>query len=57
MPAVVKAMECVDESVGRIIEAGKRLGYVVLVTADHGNADQMLETKKGKTSASAPRTR
>ena len=48
--AVVKAMECVDEGVGRIIEAGKRLGYVVLVTADHGNADQMLETKKGKTS-------
>ena len=48
--AVVKAMECVDEGVGRIVEAGKRLGYVVLVTADHGNADQMLETKKGKTS-------
>ena len=48
--AVVKAMECVDEGIGRIIEAGKRLGYVVLVTADHGNADQMLETKKGKTS-------
>ena len=43
-------MECVDEGVGRIVEAGKRLGYVVLVTADHGNADQMLETKKGKTS-------
>ena len=48
--AVVKAMEYVDEGVGRIVEAGKRLGYVVLVTADHGNADQMLETKKGKTS-------
>ena len=48
--AVVRAMEYVDEGVGRIIEAGKRLGYVVLVTADHGNADQMLETKKGKTS-------
>ena len=48
--AVARAMECVDEGVGRIVEAGKRLGYVVLVTADHGNADQMLETKKGKTS-------
>ena len=48
--AVVRAMEGVDEGVGRIVEAGKRLGYVVLVTADHGNADQMLETKKGKTS-------
>ena len=48
--AVITAMECVDESVGRIIEAADRLGYLVLVTADHGNADQMTETKKGKTS-------
>ena len=50
MSAVVTAMECVDKSVGEIIEAAKHLGYLVLVTADHGNADQMTETKKGKTS-------
>ena len=50
MEAVITAMECVDESVRRVIEAAKRLGYTVLVTADHGNADQMTETKKGKTS-------
>ncbi len=50
MSAVITAMECVDESVGEIIEAAKHLGYLVLVTADHGNADQMTETKKGKTS-------
>ena len=50
MEAVITAMECVDESVGRVIEAAKRLGYTVLITADHGNADQMTETKKGKTS-------
>ena len=36
--------------VRRILEAADRLGYTVLVTADHGNADQMTETKKGKTS-------
>ena len=48
--AVITAMECVDESVGRILEAADRLGYLVLITADHGNADQMTETKKGKTS-------
>ena len=48
--AVITAMKCVDESVGRIIKAADRLGYLVLVTADHGNADQMTETKKGKTS-------
>lgn len=46
--AVVRAMECVDEGVGRIVEAGKRLGYVVLVTADHGNADQMLGNEEGQ---------
>ncbi len=50
MDAVVTAMECVDASVKRILEAADRLGYTVLVTADHGNADQMTETKKGKTS-------
>ncbi|MBQ5468597.1 MAG: 2,3-bisphosphoglycerate-independent phosphoglycerate mutase, partial [Oscillospiraceae bacterium] len=50
LEAVITAMEAVDEGVGRIIEAADRYGYVVCVTADHGNADQMLETKKGKTS-------
>ena len=50
MEAVITAMESVDESVGRVIEAAKQYGYTVCVTADHGNADQMLETKKGKTS-------
>ncbi len=50
MDAVVYAMECVDNSLKKILEAADRYGYTVLVTADHGNADQMLETKKGKTS-------
>ena len=50
MQAVVTAMECVDESVGRILAAADQYGYTVCITADHGNADQMTETKKGKTS-------
>ncbi len=50
MEAVVTAMECVDAGLAKILEAADRLGYTVLVTADHGNADQMTETKKGKTS-------
>ena len=50
MEAVVYAVECVDAGLARILEAADRLGYTVLVTADHGNADQMTETKKGKTS-------
>ena len=50
MNAVVYAMECVDAGVKAIVEAAQKLGYIVLITADHGNADQMTETKKGKTS-------
>ena len=50
MDAVVYAMECVDNSLKAILEAADKYGYTVLITADHGNADQMTETKKGKTS-------
>ncbi len=50
LDAVVYAMECVDRGLARILEAADKYGYTVLVTADHGNADQMTETKKGKTS-------
>ena len=50
MEAVVKSMEALDESLAKILDAADRLGYTVLITADHGNADQMTETKKGKTS-------
>ena len=50
MSAVVSAMESVDESVAALVEAADKYGYTLLITADHGNADQMTETKKGKTS-------
>ncbi len=50
LEAVIYAMECVDAGLKAIIEAADKYGYTVLITADHGNADQMTETKKGKTS-------
>ncbi len=50
MEAVIYAMECVDSGLKAILEAADKYGYTVLITADHGNADQMTETKKGKTS-------
>ncbi len=50
LEAVIYAMECVDNSLKAILEAADKYGYTVLITADHGNADQMTETKKGKTS-------
>ena len=47
--AVVTSMEALDAQLGRIIKATERLGYVLAVTADHGNADVMLEkNKKGE---------
>ena len=50
LSAVITAMEAVDAGLARVKEAADKYGYTLLVTADHGNADQMLETKKGKTS-------
>ena len=48
MDAVVYAMECVDNSLKAIMEAADKYGYTLLITADHGNADQMVEITKGK---------
>ena len=43
IPAAVKAVETVDECLGRIVEAVHGKGGACIVTADHGNADEMLE--------------
>ena len=37
------AVETVDECVGLVVEATQKMGGVALITADHGNADRMLE--------------
>jgi len=41
--AAVKAVEAVDECLGRVLEAVHASGGACIVTADHGNADEMLE--------------
>jgi 2,3-bisphosphoglycerate-independent phosphoglycerate mutase len=43
IPAVVKAIETSDACLARVVETVEGLGGVTLVTADHGNAEQMLE--------------
>jgi 2,3-bisphosphoglycerate-independent phosphoglycerate mutase len=43
IPAVVQAVEAVDRCLGRVVETVQRFGGVLLITADHGNAEQMLE--------------
>ena len=46
--AVVEAVEVVDSCVGRMLEVIEKLGGVAIVTADHGNADEMFTEKDGK---------
>jgi 2,3-bisphosphoglycerate-independent phosphoglycerate mutase len=43
LAAAVKAIETVDKSLGRLMEAVRKAGGVMLVTADHGNAEQMYD--------------
>jgi 2,3-bisphosphoglycerate-independent phosphoglycerate mutase len=43
IPAVVEAVETTDACLGRVVEAVERAGGVALITADHGNAEEMLE--------------
>ena len=43
IPAAVEAVQTVDGCLGRIVEAVHSNGGVCIVTADHGNADHMLE--------------
>jgi 2,3-bisphosphoglycerate-independent phosphoglycerate mutase len=43
IPAVVAAVEATDDALGRVVECVHASGGVCLVTADHGNAEVMLE--------------
>jgi len=43
IPAVVRAVETTDECLAVVVDAVARKGGISLVTADHGNAEQMLE--------------
>src|SRR5262249_21258609 len=43
IPATVKAVETVDSCLDKVVAAVQEHGGVSLITADHGNAEQMLE--------------
>ncbi|MBN2225356.1 MAG: 2,3-bisphosphoglycerate-independent phosphoglycerate mutase [Deltaproteobacteria bacterium] len=43
MEAAVKAVQTVDECVGRVVTAAQIAGYTTLITADHGNAEEMWD--------------
>ena len=46
--AAVKACEAVDKSIGRVVEALEKTGGECLITADHGNAEQMQNPQTGQ---------
>ena len=46
--AAIKAVEAVDKCVGEIVEAVQKQNGVLLITADHGNAEQMIDYKTGE---------
>lgn len=46
--ATVCSLEAMDIQLSRLVEATKKLGGILMVTADHGNAEDMLEKKSGE---------
>lgn len=48
LEAAIKAIETIDECVGRVVEAINNQDGVLLITADHGNAEQMIDYKTGE---------
>jgi 2,3-bisphosphoglycerate-independent phosphoglycerate mutase len=47
LPAAIKAVETVDACVGRVVDAVLARGGALIVTADHGNCEQMIDPATG----------
>jgi 2,3-bisphosphoglycerate-independent phosphoglycerate mutase len=47
LDAAIKACAVVDEGVGRVLDAVQKRGGTAIVTADHGNAEQMIHPESG----------
>ncbi len=48
LDAAVKAIETIDECVGKVLKVIEEKNAVLLITADHGNAEQMIDYKTGE---------
>jgi 2,3-bisphosphoglycerate-independent phosphoglycerate mutase len=48
LAAAIRAIETIDRSLGRVVDAVRRRGGTVLITADHGNAEQMIDYETGQ---------
>ena len=47
LEAAIKAIETIDECVGKVVEAVEEQNGILIITADHGNAEQMIDYKTG----------
>ena len=47
IPATIKAVETVDESLARVLQAAESAGTRLIVTADHGNAEMLVDPETG----------
>ena len=47
LPAVIRAVETVDQCLGRVLASADRAGCRVLITADHGNCEMMVDPLTG----------
>ncbi len=47
LPAVIRAVETVDRCLERVLQSAERAGASVLITADHGNAETMIDPATG----------
>ena len=48
IPAAIKAVETVDACLGRVLDAARHGGARLIITADHGNADVMVDPVTGE---------
>ena len=48
LEAAIKAIEAIDECVGKVVEAILNNDGTLLITADHGNSEQMIDYKTGE---------
>jgi 2,3-bisphosphoglycerate-independent phosphoglycerate mutase len=48
MDAAIEAVESVDQAFGRLVEATREAKGTLLITADHGNIEQMIDYKTGE---------
>ena len=48
LPAAIKAIEAIDECVGEVVTFVEQVGGQMFITADHGNAEQLIDYETGE---------